>query len=81
MKLAAKKSKTTLKEIAEEGESIVSEALAKKRKHEADVLDTMDAGFFFSVVFRSRAERDAWLKEKGLRLRDDEYIFGSDLNL
>lgn len=75
------KTKATLKEVKDAGDSIVSEALAKKRKHEADVKDTMDAGFYFSVVFRSVKDRDAWLASKCLRLRDGEYILADDFNV
>lgn len=74
------KVKPTLKGISGEGDDLVLEALARKKKHEADVKDTMDSGFYFSVVFRSKIERDAWLKAKGLRLRDDEYILVDDFN-
>lgn len=75
------KVKPTLKEVKDAGDSLVSEALAKKRKHEQDVKDTMDAGFFFSVVFRSKDDRDAWLASKGLRLRDSEFILADDFNV
>lgn len=46
-----------------------------------DFKDEMDLGFFFSVVFDTRKERDAWLKEHGLALTEDFFIKARDFKL
>ena len=59
----------------------VDEAIQKKRDAEADIDDLLDTGFYFSVVFRTRKERDAWLAERGIELRDDDHVLPSDLKV
>jgi len=34
----------------------------------------MSPGFFFSVVFDTKAERDQWLKERNLSLEEEFFI-------
>ncbi len=57
----------------------MDEAIAVRRAREKAVLDRLDMGFFFSVVFRTRKERDAWLIKYGLTLRADDYVTVDDL--
>ena len=62
-----------------ESRATVDEAIAVRRAREKAVLDRLDMGFFFSVVFRTRKERDAWLIKYGLTLRADDYVTVDDL--
>jgi hypothetical protein len=39
-----------------------------------------EAGYFFSIVFRSKAERDAFLKKHHLQLRHDDHIMYEEMN-
>lgn len=34
----------------------------------------LDVGFFFSVVFDTRKERDEWLLSHGIRLEEDFFV-------
>jgi len=43
--------------------------------------DELNAGFFFSVVFDTKAERDQWLKERNLSLVEDFFIKAKDFNV
>ena len=36
--------------------------------------DEMNTGFFFSVVFDTKKERDQWLKERNLTLEEEFFI-------
>ena len=40
--------------------------------------DELDAGYFFSVVFDTRKERDLWLKKHNLSLVEDFFIKAKD---
>ena len=40
-----------------------------------------DAGFYFSVVFNTRAERDKWLKERNIVLTEDFFVKAEDFNV
>ena len=43
--------------------------------------DELDAGYFFSVVFDTRKERDLWLKEHNLNLVENFFIRAKDFKL
>ena len=69
--------KKTFKGVEElESQEAATEAEIKKfndiRKKEFDA--EMDTGYFFSVVFETKAERDQWLKERNLSLEEDFFI-------
>lgn len=34
----------------------------------------LDVGFFFSVVFNTRKERDEWLSSHGIKLEEDFFV-------
>jgi hypothetical protein len=38
-----------------------------------------DRAYYFCVVFKSTKERDAYLKQKGIKLRADTYVFIEDV--
>jgi hypothetical protein len=46
-----------------------------------DFKDELDLGFYFSVVFDNRRERDTWLKERGLTLTEDFFIKARDFKV
>lgn len=41
----------------------------------------LDSGFYFSVVFNTRKERDEWLQSRNLKLVEDNFIKISDFNI
>jgi len=43
--------------------------------------DELDSGYFFSVVFDTRLERDQWLKKRNLSLVEDFFIKIKDFNV
>ena len=43
--------------------------------------DEMNTGYFFSVVFDTKAERDKWLKERSLTLVEDFFIKAKDFKI
>jgi hypothetical protein len=48
------------------------EAIHNQR--EKDFKAELDTGFYFSVVFDTREDRDKWLKERNLKLAEDFFI-------
>ncbi|MDR1900981.1 MAG: hypothetical protein LBQ88_01680 [Treponema sp.] len=46
-----------------------------------DFKDELDLGFYFSVVFDNRRERDKWLKDHGLKLVEDFFIKAGDFKV
>ncbi|MDR1901764.1 MAG: hypothetical protein LBQ88_05705 [Treponema sp.] len=46
-----------------------------------DFKDELDLGFYFSVVFDNRRERDKWLKDHGLTLVEDFFIKAGDFKI
>lgn len=50
------------------------EVEAVHQQREKDFKAELDSGFYFSVVFDTREERDAWLKEHNLKLVEDFFI-------
>jgi hypothetical protein len=43
--------------------------------------DELNSGYFFSVVFDTKAERDQWLKDRNLSLVEDFFIRAYDFKL
>jgi hypothetical protein len=41
----------------------------------------LDTGFYFSVVFDTREERDKWLTEHNLKLVEDFFIKAGDFKI
>jgi len=42
--------------------------------------DEMNTGYFFSVVFDTKAERDKWLKDRNLTLEEEFFIRAKDFD-
>jgi len=68
-----------MKRLTDESEKVVSEVIRKKRAKEAQIDAQLDMGFYFSVVFATRKDRDDWLCQHGIKLHDDEYVFHHEL--
>lgn len=41
----------------------------------------LDVGFFFSVVFDTKDERDSWLKAHGIKLQEDFFVKAKDFKI
>jgi hypothetical protein len=67
-----------LEALEKEAESEVKK-INDIKKHE--FREEMDSGFYFSVVFDTRAERDRWLKERNLTLVEDFFIKTKDFKV
>jgi hypothetical protein len=50
------------------------EVEAVHQQREKDFKAELDSGFYFSVVFDTREERDTWLKEHNIKLVEDFFI-------
>jgi|GEM_PF-6900182 len=76
-----KKAKESLdiQELVASAQSDAAFLIQKKRENEQKVKDSLNTMFYFSVVFVTRKERDAWLKKHDLPLRDDEFIYASEI--
>jgi hypothetical protein len=46
-----------------------------------DFKSEMNAGFYFSVVFDTKDDRDIWLKKRNLKLVDDIFIKINDFKV
>ena len=49
----------------------------EKSKYENE----LDTGFYFSVVFNTKTERDKWLKEHNIILEEDFFVKAEDFNI
>lgn len=69
----------SIEERAKTARGVVDETIAERRAKEQAVRDRLDMGFFFSVVFPTRKDRDQWLSQRNITLRADEYLLPTDL--
>jgi len=78
MKYNSEQKKKTLAALEAESREEIKTVRAKQQllSRQAES-ERLDAGFFFSVVFATRTERDEWLKKQKVNLVDDEYILAS----
>ena len=58
----------------EEVERIKKQEFENAQKYK----DEYDAGFYFSVVFNTRSERDKWLQEHNIVLTEDFFVKAED---
>ena len=73
------KEKATFEQLEKESSDEVNKVKCKQQKLYGEMLSkTNDAGFYFSIVFARREERDEWLKIQGLKLVENEYILAKD---
>jgi len=69
-----KKPEIGIKGLEELEKDCEIEADEVHKQREKDFKSELDTGFFFSVVFDTREERDNWLKEHKLELVEDMYL-------
>ena len=50
-------------------------------KTEQSMNEELDTAFYFSVVFNTRKERDAWLKEHDIQLVEDFFVKAENFNI
>jgi hypothetical protein len=63
-----------LSELEQLEKDCEDEVKAVHDQKEKDFKAELDTGFYFSVVFDTSEERDAWLKERNLKLVEDFFI-------
>jgi hypothetical protein len=51
------------------------------KQREKDFKSELDTGYYFSVVFDTREERDQWLQDRKLKLVEDFFIKASDFKV
>jgi len=73
-----KKGIETLEALENETESEIKK-LNDMRKQEFK--DELNVGYFFSVVFDTKSERDQWLEKRNLKLVEDFFIKIKDFNV
>lgn len=52
-----------------------------EKLREKDFQNELDVGFYFSVVFDSKEERDAWCKAHGIKLQEDFFVKAKDFKI
>ena len=65
-----------LEQLEKETEKEVSAIEEERKKAFSD--SDLDAGYYFSVVFNTNAERNAWLKKHNIKLEDDYIVRAKD---
>ena len=55
--------------------------IEKRRQKLFERENELNSGFYFSVVFNSRDERDKWLEARGLKLEEDCFIKARDFKI
>jgi hypothetical protein len=66
----------------EEAESKTDDQIKKYNDiRKQEFKDEMNTGYFFSVVFDTKAERDLWLKERNLTLVEEFFIKAKDFKV
>ena len=51
-----------------------SDVLSIEKVRKEEFKNELDVGFFFSVVFDTRKERDEWLLSHGIKLEEDFFV-------
>ena len=74
----AKKQKTGIEALKELEVTTETEIKKLNDIRKEEFRDELDAGYFFSIVFNTRKERDQWLKERNLCLAEDFFIKAKD---
>lgn len=76
---APKRKAKTIDELCAGKSELVQKTIRHRKEYEEEAATVMDAGFYFSVVFKTKAERDKFIKDAEIHLIDDSYCYGSDL--
>ena len=67
-----------LEKLEAETEKEVNEI---EKQREKDFQNELDTGFFFSVVFDTKEERDKWCKDHGIKLVEDFFVKAKDFKI
>lgn len=67
-----------LEKMEKEFDNDVKEVEALKEK---DFQSELDTGFYFSVVFDTKEERDKWCKDHGVKLIEDFFVKAKDFKI
>lgn len=57
------------------------EVMEIEKQREKDFQNELDVGFYFSVVFDTKEERDKWCKEHNIKLEEDFFVKAKDFNI
>lgn len=57
------------------------EAAEIEKQREKDFQSELDTGFYFSVVFDTKEERDKWCKDHGVKLIEDFFVKAKDFKI
>ena len=68
----------TLEALENETESEIKKINDARKK---EFQNELNAGYFFSVVFDTKEQRDTWLKGRNLSLVEDFFIRAKDFNV
>lgn len=70
-------------EITQAGKEEIGEQLRKIKEFEARFKEQWDfdgeSGYYFAVCFKSKDERNAFLKRMGIKLRCDNHVFFEEI--
>jgi len=69
-----KKAYQGVEELESQEKDTVSEIKKNNDIRKQEFNNEMNTGYFFSVVFDTKAERDQWLKERNLKLVEEFFI-------
>lgn len=67
-----------LEKLEEDTEKEVNDI---EKLREKDYQNELDVGFYFSVVFDTKEERDAWCKAHGIKLQEDFFVKAKDFKI
>lgn len=71
----------SMQSAEEEGRKALAPSIQAKREREASQKASMTGRFFFSVVFVNEVELEDYVRAHEIRLHDDEYVFGSEVDV
>ncbi len=75
--------KSIKEDLTKKSKAVIGEKLQKIKDFEKKFKDRWeiegDLGYYFTICFKTGAERDAFLKETGIRLKTDDHVFMDDL--
>jgi len=63
-----------VEELESQEKDTVSEIKKNNDIRKQEFNNEMNTGYFFSVVFDTKAERDQWLKDRNLKLVEEFFI-------
>ena len=71
----------SLEEMEAASKEALKPSIAAKRAKEKALGDGLDAGFYATIVFATKKERDAYFLARNIHLYDGEFIFGHEVDV